>query len=363
MASENRRFKGEDPCLENPIARAAGEWLIRQDDGLTPRERHELARWLGADPRHAETYAEVAKIWQVLDRMPEIDESESAAAPTQAEPVRPRTHGRLWTLAALAAAITIAGVILWQPHAAARFTAVAQTEAGGWRRLDLPDGSVIRLNAESAVDVRFTARERGVRLVRGEANFAVEKDHRRPFVVRAGLVDVRAVGTAFDVRLRAEAVDVLVTDGKVRVEDAARSESVLPPTAATEVSSLRNEAAAPPVAPPDVLSAGHRATVTLAPTHAPVQAVVAPISAEEAARARAWQDRRLTFEDVSLAELVEEFNRYNQHQLVIVDKRIGEHRFGGTFPAGDHTTLVRLLEVNFGVIAERKPKETRLRLP
>jgi len=59
---------------------------------------------------------------------------------------------------------------------------------------------------------------------------------------------------------------------------------------------------------------------------------------------------------------VDEFNRYNRHKLVIADPRLAARRFGGTFAVGDHEELVRLLEANFGVMAERGATATRLRL-
>jgi ferric-dicitrate binding protein FerR (iron transport regulator) len=55
-------------------------------------------------------------------------------------------------------------------------------------------------------------------------------------------------------------------------------------------------------------------------------------------------------------------NRYNRHKLVIADPRLNTQRFGGSFPAGDCEPIVRMLEANFGVVAERGTDETRLRL-
>src|SRR5204863_5888557 len=80
-----------------------------------------------------------------------------------------------------------------------------------------PDGSVVELNRGAVVSAHFTASERRMRLVSGEANFKVAKDPQRPFVVEARGVAVRAVGTAFNVRIDAVSVEVLVTEGVVNV--------------------------------------------------------------------------------------------------------------------------------------------------
>ena len=60
-------------------------------------------------------------------------------------------------------------------------------------------------------------RGRNVRIDKGEAWFQVAKDKKRPFVVAAGDVRVRAVGTAFSVRRLEEGADVQVTEGVVEV--------------------------------------------------------------------------------------------------------------------------------------------------
>ena len=92
--------------------------------------------------------------------------------------------------------------------------------------------------------------------------------------------------------------------------------------------------------------------------------MVSPIevSAVEIKQTLAWQSRRLDFDATPLADIVAEINRYNRHQLVIADDRLNDRRFGGSFPAGDYETFVRMLEANFEVVAERGKDETRLRL-
>jgi transmembrane sensor len=224
---------------------------------------------------------------------------------------------------------------------------IASTEVGVMRTLPLADGSVVQLNTDSAISVRFTATERRVELVRGEAHFQVTKNPARPFIVSAGTVAVRAVGTAFDVRMRPEAVEVLVTEGKVRVDDTAKGQSLLPTPAAGET---------------PLLIAGERAFIPVGTPVKLIPATVTAVAASEIGQRLAWQARRLEFVATPLSEMVTEFNRYTQHKLVIADARLAQRRFGGTFSAGDNEELVRLLEAEFGVIAEREANETKLRL-
>jgi transmembrane sensor len=257
--------------------------------------------------------------------------------------------------AGLAAAVALAlgGVTWWRAivpaghDGLAPFTTTANTEVGAQRALDLPDGSVVHLNTDSHVEVSFTPALRQVRLVRGEALFEVAKNRSRPFVVSTGSVQIRAVGTAFNVRLRSQAMEVFVTEGSVRVENLAT------PAAAPTRSS-----AAPGA---NLLAAGQKLTVDLT-SPAPAPAIPETVPPAAVKRALAWQQQRLEFESAALPDMVAEFNRYSRHQLVIADPRLEQKRFGGSFPAGDHRTFVRLLETHFGVIAERRHGQTQLRL-
>jgi transmembrane sensor len=321
------------------IERAAANWFVLRDAGFTARQQQEFERWLGADERHAEIYAEFDETWSRLGELGEI----ATDAPTAA-PVQPRRRGTLlWLSGALAAAAAVAACITWWPASApAPFSLVASTDIGVMRRMSLPDSSVVWLNTDSAIAVQFTITERHVRLERGEAHFQVAKNAAQPFVVSAGQVAVRAVGTAFDVRMRPEAVEVLVTEGKVRVDDAAKGGTLL---------------ASPSAAGPPVLLAGQRALIALG-----TAAVTAEVTPAEIGQALAWREWRLEFVATPLADMAAEFNRYNRHKLVITDPGLASRRFGGTFSAGDYAELVRLLEKDFGVVAEHEENETRLRL-
>jgi transmembrane sensor len=335
----------EDDDTMRPTEQMAAGWLVARDRGLTRSQEGEFSVWLRADPRHAEIFTELEETWTRLGQL-------RAAVP--AAPVasgRPGRRGKLVWLAtglATAAALTFMWVNWSRPSSPSPdFSLVASTDIGESRRLTLPDGSSVQLNTESAIVVRLDSTERRVQLVRGEAHFQVAKNPVRPFIVSAGAVAVRAVGTAFDVRLQPEAVEVLVTEGRVRVNHAANGASLL-----TAPATISDE---------PLLVAGQRAVVSTSATSA-ASATVAALGPAEIEQATSWQSGRLEFVATPLASIVDEFNRYNRHKLVIVDPHLAARRFGGTFLAGDHEELVRVLEANFGVVAERGATTTRLRL-
>lgn len=337
MDSEPRHDQAVDAAIE-VIELEAAEWLVRRDHGLSAADRRELERWLAADPRHGKAWARLGETWRLLDAVP----AERVALPSR------RGRRAWWAAVPLAAAAALAVVFLPMKNGerAQPESRRAATAVGEWEVLTLADGSRVRLNTASEVTVDFSAAERRVTLLRGEASFEVTRDAARPFVVRAGEVDVRVVGTVFNVRQDARAVEVLVVEGRVEVDNAGA-------TALAREERARAE--------PRVLTAGQRATIARGAGEGARAASVAEVAPAESARALAWHHRQLEFSEEPLAKIAAEFNRYNTHRLVVADAELGEQRFGGKFPANDFAGLVRLLELNFGVVAERREHETVLR--
>ncbi len=99
------------------------------------------------------------------------------------------------------------------------------TPVGGVASVPIADGSQVTLNTDSQIRIALTNTERDVELRRGEAFFEVHKDPTRPFVVQIGDKRVIAVGTKFSVRRDGDDVEVVVTEGKVQVEDGAAAQA------------------------------------------------------------------------------------------------------------------------------------------
>ncbi len=288
-------------------SQTAANWLVRRDRGLTAAEQDEFLQWLAADPRHGE--------WLALHRATVADFTALADwRPTHSEEPNPdllappRRHPRRFLpfLLATAAAFVLLAA-WWRPLApeSVRPSAAASSTASELKRRILADGSTVELNRGAVVTTEFTARERRATLVNGEALFEIARDPARPFIVHAGGVDVRAVGTVFSVRLAPGAVEVLVTEGRVAVAPP-------PPVAASS-------AAAPP--PATEVAAGHRATVTLASAAPPA---IVPVTAQAIARQLNWQPQLLDFSSAPLAAALAEFNRRNEVKFVLAEAELGD---------------------------------------
>lgn len=330
------------PSDNEAIDATAAAWLAERDDGFTLSQQAQFERWRQADRRHAAAVERLEQTWAALRLLREY-RPEALVHPDRDLLARPPARKvvlfpALVTALAAAAVVALAALWLW-PRATSGATMQPDhfvTTAGGYQRMTLSDGSVVELNASSEVRVHYTAAVRRVQLVRGEASFTVAKNHKRPFWVEASTVAVRAVGTAFNVRMDARAVEVLVTEGKVQVD-----RTVAP------------NAASPAVAFP-VLSAGERTTISMTPEAAARTPAVELVAPEAMREALAWQGPWLVFSASPLSVVVAQFNRSNQAQLVLGDAELGALLVGGSFRAENVEAFVRLLASDADIAVVRE---------
>lgn len=326
------------------VCRAAAEWVARADAGLSAADEAELKRWLAADEDHRAAWERMNAAWGSLDQ-PRRRGGAGAAERELAIRARRRTRRRFAGVAAAALLTAVCGfwfqtsrppVIASQAAPAVAATAGTAAESST-RTRTLEDGTVVELNANAEIAVSFTSELRRVQLLRGEAHFEVARNPRRPFLVEASGVEVRAVGTAFAVRLDPAEVEVLVTEGRV---------TVARPEGAENTADALARAGGVPVVP-----AGSRVLVRLRSTAEAPQ--VASVSGEEIGRKLAWRRAWLDFSNTRVADAVMRLNRRNATQLVIDDPSVAELRVSGLVAADDVDAFVRQLQV-LGVQADRR---------
>ena len=297
---------------------------MRPPRGLSAAESIDYELWLAADPRHAAAMQRTSAAWSLLDRIPE-----SAAAPILAAATRRRSFWRRTAaFGSLAAAAALAvGLFVWSRPLPAdpTLSAPALSATTTPRLVTLSDGTVVQLNTGGEVSERFTAATRHVTLTRGEAHFAVAKNPARPFIVQAGALQVRAVGTAFNINLQSAAVDVIVTEGRVQLTTGA------------------------PDAP--ALDAGERATLRRAADGPTL--VVARIDAAAITQTLAWREPLMRLGGATLAELAAEFERATGRRLVLADPTLADLRFGGRFRTDDIDGFTHLLATTLDLDVER----------
>lgn len=198
----------------------------------------------------------------------------------------------------------------------------------------LPDGSLVELKPGAELAVNFIAGSNGPRLValtHGMAHFQVVKNPDRPFVVSAGGVRFRAVGTAFAVSFGDATVEMLVTEGRVAVETATQGTGTV-----SEIA---------------VVDAGSRVVVGTATPAAPV---VARVSAADARETLAWRVPRLEFNETPLREVVRLLNAHSGRRVNLADDMLGGLEISGALRADNLEPLLEVLATTYGIVAERR---------
>jgi len=328
-------FSGQ-PRSDDDIHDAAATWLARRDAGFDAAQAAEFARWRDADPRHASALRRAEATQHLLARLPETPAAAAMLAEVDALcSARPAVVAvsTLWKFfGGLAAAACVALFFVVSKPSLESANATYTTVAGDHQSINLPDGSTLVLDASSEVEVAFARSERRVRLQRGEAHFHVAKDALHPFIVSAGAVIVRAVGTAFKVRRETAGVEVLVTEGKVKVSR-------------IDVEGAANPAGSEPI----FLAAGERAFVE----NTVATAIATNQAPGSAATVKARNVPRLVFNNTPLSEVVERFNRYSRVQMEIADPDLAQRSVGGNFDADNAESFINLLSVAGDVRVER----------
>jgi len=307
---------------------AAG-WFVRsRASDWSEAEAARLRAWLDENPQHQASFDDVADAWAAS--------AEAAASPAmqslraQALSTARRRKRRSLPPAALAAAVLVV-VVLAGVLAAARFTAPAgdvqvyRTDVGERATVTLADGSQAMLNTASELAVEYSRKRRSLRLISGEAWFDVAKNPGRPFVVTAGVHTVTATGTSFNVRTASDGLQVAVSEGRVVVAAADRTELA-------------------------AVSAGQRADVRGGSVRL---AAAGPVAGD-------WRGGRLQFDAVTLGEAVAEMNRYRRTPVVIDDPGLASLRISGVFEAGEGSGFLDALPLTHPVRVTRSAQAIHL---
>ena len=329
--------------LETWYAQQASSWveIMRRPK---PGDQARFVAWLKESPRNVRDFLLMLSLDQALEELdPErLHDIESllatASARVAALPAPRAIPGRLlsrWKPAALAAGVLAASLGGWALLGAHRGSFQQfETATGEQRAFELEDGSVVYLNTHSRVAIRFAAREREVRLSRGEALFRVHHDASRPFRVYTDDAMVQAVGTQFDVYRRDDGTVVSVLEGRVDVTPAAagpasESSGGTRPQAGTGAHSV-SRAASRSLGASEVARVNHAGSVSIREVNNVSDTV-------------AWRERRLIFRDQPLGQIVSEFNRYRASPIRLEGSGVTERIYTGVFDADDADSLVQVL--------------------
>ena len=345
--------------LRSSPTEQAARWFVLNDNGALDESQSEaLVAWIKASPSHVEEFLRVSVVARDLRAVCSNPEHSAATllahmhaegAPVESlwsrvlgairDVLVPRWQPAAVLVVALVGVLTL-GRSLWQPRPttapATALTAVTtlhfETRHGEQQTHKLADGSVLHLNTDTQVTVRYDNRQRLVILTSGEAEFEVAHVPNRSFRVLAGPAAVVDLGTRFDVRLEDRSTRVTVIEGRVAVAHSPAAET-----------------------PGTALSPGASPVVYL---NADQQLLVAedgwpatPLTVD-AQRTTAWLRRQIMFENEPLERVASEFNRYASKPIKISTPELRALQISGVFATDNNAAFIAFLRSLDGVRVE-----------
>lgn len=321
-----------DEQLRDLIAEQAADYFVAHRAGtLGDLQKQEFLRWLRTSPVHVAEYLAVADLARDLDGaamtldMPldqlvaeansggeiiALNTAPLAHSEEADSPYRPvRTYLRWGAIAAAYIAIAGAGAFYYLHQHHGIEILAGHGELRTWQ---LADNTIVHLNSDSAISVKFGSKRRLVDVERGEVYFDVAKDLKRHFEVHAGNTVLEDIGTSFDVYRQGQATIVSVAEGQVAVRRGPELKRVAD------------------------LTAGYQAQIL--PTR-----VIEKNAPENVRQATAWLHQEIIFDHTPIGEAVQQFNRYTQTQLVVDDPRIGSIAISGVFHIYDLASFAQFL--------------------
>ena len=320
---------------ETPLSAAVYWFNKRGADELTAADEVKFEDWLARAPENYRTYQSLERQWLTMGRVaedPRILELRKQDRENFHEPFRWRRF------AAIAAILLIVIMSGWGAKNSGLLDGfvghsdqskqIARNEVGQRRVLTLQDGSVVTLDTSSELHILDMGKIRSLRLVKGRAFFDVAKDPSRPFIVQAGDKTVEAIGTSFSVRMDENQVIVALLAGKVNVEQKGL-----------------------------VARLTRRVDLDVGQQLVASNESQWKIGKIDVSRETSWMTGRLVFLNDSLAQAIEEMNRYSERKLSFEGDIVPEQRIVGVFETGDLDAFVKAIELNrFGKVISKSDK-------
>jgi transmembrane sensor len=304
----------------------AAEWVARLDGrSLAADERAGFDAWIARSPAHAIAYEEALRIWRDLASMRgSVEYRALLGAPTLRERLVSALRAPHWTAIAVGGAAL--ATVVWLAlsldvssllHRPSQVT----TQVAEVRETTLPDGTRVVLGAQSQLSFEMGAKVRRAAVDGGDAYFAVTRDPERPFVVAIDDVQVRVVGTQFEIRRRSGEVSVAVVEGSVEVSQAS--------AAGATVRLKRGEA----------LTA---------------RSGLRMIRAVEANEIASWRSGRLVYDNAELSDVIADVNRYTRSRVVVGDPQLAGLRVTTSFRTSQVDAMLETLQAALPLVAERQ---------
>ncbi|MCX7068606.1 MAG: FecR domain-containing protein [Methylococcales bacterium] len=293
-------------------------WFVRlQSDQFSEQDRQLFDAWLVKNSAHSAAYAKARQLWNNFDELKTLND---IPALNDARKVKP-TKTPLATLALL---LLMTALISGAYQEYSTETLSYTTAQGEHRHIILADDSQIDLNTNTQLHVKISLLQRQVHLIKGEALFTVHHESLRAFTVQANELQIRDIGTRFDVHLAPERVVVAVLEGEVELNDG-EIVNHEPLTAGNQRVYTKNTGLNLP-------EAINNETIT------------------------AWLNGHLVFKRTPLSQVTAELERYHSVKFVFANPELAHETLSGNFDANKLEPFLHAIETLLPIHAKRQGK-------
>lgn len=296
--------KHPTPAESEMLLQQASGWLAKLHSGeFTDDEKKHLTQWRNANPAHEQAWQQVQSVWQGMEglRGRAIPGSEPLLQERyphlqDRNPTNPPKHQGSYRILAIACCILFA-ISLTFLNPPLSWQADYLTGKGEQRTITLADSSRVMLNTDTSVAIHFDKNLRRVELLEGEAFFEVAKGKPQAFVVTVSGNEVRAVGTAFNVRRDSSQTEVDLVEGIVDLQNSQRQQ-------------------------PTRLQAGQSARIS-------AEGITTKTESSEGMAL--WRDGYLQFDGLPLKAAIDQINRYRTGHIILLNGEFANKRVSGLF--------------------------------
>ncbi len=264
----------------------------------------------------------------------EIEDDYAEAGSMNLENDSKKRHFRLFLFSGLTLATVIALIFFSffykssNPIAEKMAQSEVSTKNGSRTKIQLPDGTAVWLNSNSKLvydNKHFGTNIREVTLT-GEAYFDVVKNLAKPFVIHTTKMDIKVLGTAFNVKCypNDKNIETSLIRGSIEVTLKDRQEKII--MKPNEKLILSNDEL--------------KAAISNIPTVRPLASKASPVfelghvtisSKDNSVVESAWVYNKLAFEDESISEVALKMERWYNVKIIVLDENLNKYKIGGTF--------------------------------
>jgi len=345
------------PNDKKSVQEQANLWITRLDKGLSRAEKQHLIAWINQDKAHYAAIKKISFLWSDISTKHELNGlfAQKPEKNTQSDYLmKGFLAAGLVSVALLASSLLHDVNKIWlSPQQNITQQPVYQkfsSQYGEQKQVTLDDGSVVKLNTNTLIEVAYSKLQRKITLIRGEAKFDVAKDKSRPFTVISGHSSFTALGTIFNVqRDNISSVELLVKEGQVLVAKANVPVSKL----LNAISSSQKTTVQQLTPNNNIIFAGEKVAIASG-----VNSTKKSLSAQEVKQELSWQQGVLIFDGEPLKQVLKEVQRYNAIKFLPIDTEMAKLQVSGYFKTNDIHGLLQSLHYNFSITAKEVAANT-----